>query len=243
MANIDGDLRQLWRDATRSTLPFNERGFIPFQFSSRMTQVNASQFGGLVPANPVSTMINEVYSWFEMWNNPQKLSLSRALIQKMQHTAGSIVTFHYRPDVMKMQASGAVGWLAINPQRDKDTRSLGFGDPFRAKSFSDVWDKNRIQADPAKRHSPRVFLKRLRTIAEEPMYFVDLNGIEHYNIKYIKIYTKQYPDGMICEGYYTKFDVPEEGEDAQTINYSFEAASLSGLSFCEFVWKTDKNPN
>ena len=54
------------------------------------------------------------------------------------------------------------------------------------------------------------------------MYFLNFNIIEHYNTKYIKIYTKQYPDGMICEGYYTKFDVPEEGEDAQTINYSFE---------------------
>ena len=120
MATIDGDLRQLWRNATRSTLPFNDRGFIPFQFSSRMTQLNASQFGGLIPANPVSTLINEAYSWFEMWINPQKLSISRALIQKMQHTAGSVVTFHYRPDVLKMQASGAVGWLAINHQRDKD---------------------------------------------------------------------------------------------------------------------------
>ena len=54
MADIPGDLRQLWRDATDSTLPFNERGFIPFQFSSRMTQVNVSQLGGLVPANPIS---------------------------------------------------------------------------------------------------------------------------------------------------------------------------------------------
>ena len=222
MANIPGDLQQLWKDATRSTLPFNDRGFVPFQFSSKMTQVNVSEFGGLVPSNPLSTMVNEAYAWFEMWINPQKISLSRALIQKLLHTAGSVVTFHYRPDVMKMQVSGAVGWLAINPQRDKDTRSLGFGNLTKAKQFSDVWDKNRVSPDPAKRNSPRIFLKRIRDIAEEAMYFIDLTGFEHYNTKYIKIYTKQYPEGMICEGYFTKFDVPEEGEDSQTINYNFD---------------------
>ena len=36
------------------------------------------------------------------------------------------------------------------------------------------------------------------------------------------IYTKQYPDGVVCEGYYTAFNVPETGEDAQTVDYSFD---------------------
>jgi len=185
---------------------FNDRGFTPFQFSSRMTQTNVSQFGGLIPENPISDLINERSAWYEMWINPQKISLNRDFLQKKQHTAGSIVTYHYRADATKMKVSGVCGWIAINPQKDKDERSL--------------FSKNVFNI--AKRHSPRIFLERLRNIAEENMYFVDLNGIEHYNTKYIRIFTKQYPDGMICEGYYTSFNIPEEGEDAQTITYDFD---------------------
>jgi hypothetical protein len=54
------------------------------------------------------------------------------------------------------------------------------------------------------------------------MYYIDKNGIEHYNTKYIKIFTKQYPDGLICEGYFTSFNVPEASDDAQTVSYNFE---------------------
>lgn len=70
-------------------------------------------------------------------------------------------------------------------------------------------------------NSARQFLERLRGIADEPMYYVDLFGVEHYNTKYIKIYTKQYPKGVICEGYYTGFNIPEGKDDKQTIDYNF----------------------
>jgi len=58
-------------------------------------------------------------------------------------------------------------------------------------------------------------------MAEEPMYYMDLNGIEHYNIKYIKIFTKQFPYGVICEGFYKSFVIAESKDDYQTIPYSF----------------------
>ena len=35
------------------------------------------------------------------------------------------------------------------------------------------------------------------------------------------MFTKQYPSGVILEGYYTDFSIPESSEDAQTISYSF----------------------
>ena len=54
------------------------------------------------------------------------------------------------------------------------------------------------------------------------MYYIDSNGIEHYNTKYIKIFTKQYPDGVICEGYFTSFNIPESKDDPQSIAYDFE---------------------
>lgn len=186
---------------------FNARGFTPFKFSSRKTQVNSSQLGGLIPNNPVSDLLNESMSWYEMWINPSKVNLSRQFQQQKQHTAGSIVTYHFRPDTWEMSVSGFCGWIAILP----------FEQPQGLLTTS----PKKIFADPAKNNSPRVFLNRLRDIAQEAMYFVDLNGVEHYNTKYIKIYTKQFPNGMICEGYYKNFNIPEDSEDAQTIAYDF----------------------
>ena len=223
--NITGDLNSLYKNATSTVRAdaFNSRGFTPFQFSSRMTQVNTSQMGGLVPQTLITNLVNERYAWYEMWVNPTKVEISRDFLHKKENTAGSIVTFHYRPDVYMMKVSGMCGWIAINPQKDKDTRSLGFVNPADIKKAGTIWSANRIRLDPASRNSPRIFLERLRNMAEEPMYYVDFNGIEHYNIKYIKIFTKQYPDGVVCEGYYTNFVVPEDADsDAQTISYSFD---------------------
>lgn len=217
------DLDRLYREAT-STVRYKEftaRGFTPFQFSSRMTQVNASQYGGLVPDNPISNLKNETSAWFEMWINPEKVVITREYLQKRQHTAGAIVTYHYRPEVYKMRVEGVCGWIAINPQKESQAKSIGFSGDMALKYYNMVTSKSK-NINPPQNGSPRVFLERIKRIAEEPMYYVDLDGIEHYNRKFIKIYTKQYPDGVICEGYFTSFEVPESGEDPQTINYSFE---------------------
>jgi len=222
--DIPGDINRLYKEASSTVRSdaFSSRGFTPFQFSSRMTQVNTSQLGGLVPKNILTNLTNERYSWYEMWINPEKVTITREFLHKKENTAGSIVTFHYRPDTYKMKVSGVCGWIALNPQTDKDTRSLGFVNPADVSRAKTIWSADRVRLDPATRNSPRIFLERLRNIAEESMYFIDLKGVEHYNIKYIKIFTKQYPDGVVCEGYYTMFEIPEAGEDAQTINYSFD---------------------
>jgi len=197
------------------------RGFLPFHFSSRKMQQDVTSLGGLM-VSPITNLINSSMTWYEMFINPQKVNIKQQMIQKKQHTARSIVTYHFRPDTYTMTVSGVVGWI-LNPEYpfkdEKEQNPFGFRRP--VKEWYDLIDKNTFRTDPAKDNSPRVFLKRLRTMAEEPMYFVDLDGIEHYNVKYIKIFTKQYPDGMICEGYYTDFNVPEDGEDPQTISYDF----------------------
>jgi len=187
--------------------PLPSRGFTPFQFSSRKIQVQTTQLGGLIPDNPISSLLNEATTWYEMWINPEKVNLSRPYQNKKQHTAGSIVTYHYRPDTLQLSVSGVVGWIALNPQES---------DPSIFNLASQISTRN------SQKNSPRVFMKRIREVADDPMYFIGTDGVEHYNTKYIKIYTKQYPGGVICEGYYTKFDVPESGDDPQTINYSFE---------------------
>lgn len=214
---------------------FNDRGFIPFQFSSKLTQAKASMGGikGLLPglgslgasvANLSSKagkfLGQEQATWYEMWINPQKVSLKQPFQQKRQHTAGSIVTFHYRPDVQTMSVGGVCGWIARNPQSEKEQSAIiKYKNPKKWKSVNDALG---VPSNTQRKNSPRIFLQRLREMAQEPMYYIDTEGIEHYNIKYIKIFTKQYPKGVLCEGYYTSFEVPEEGEDVQTINYSFE---------------------
>jgi len=187
--------------------PLPPRGFTPFQFSSRKIQVQTTQLGGLIPDNPISSLLNEATTWYEMWINPEKVNISRAYQNKKQHTAGSIVTYHYRPDTLQLSVSGVVGWIALNPQESE---------------ISIFNLASQVSTRNSQKNSPRVFMKRIREVADDPMYFIGTDGVEHYNTKYIKIYTKQYPGGVICEGYYTKFDVPESGDDPQTINYSFE---------------------
>jgi hypothetical protein len=217
------DLDKLYKNATES-VPYKEinaRGFTPFQFSSRMTQVNSSQMGGLIPDNPISNLQNESTSWYEMWINPEKVTITRDYIQKRQHTAAAIITYHYRPEVYKMRVEGVCGWIAINPQSESQTKTIGFSGTNSLKYYNMVAAK-KIPVNPPQSGSPRVFLGRIRALAEEPMYYVDQDGLEHYNTKFIKIYTKQYPDGMICEGYFTKFEIPESGEDPQTVSYSFD---------------------
>lgn len=204
-----------------NAVKLNERGFTPFQFSSRKTQINTTQLGGLIPNNPISGLLNESMSWYEMWINPEKININRGYIVKKTQTAGAVVSYHYRPDVETMTVSGVIGWIGVGPQ-EEEANAMGFKSPDSAKEFYKVWSYDKFKKDPAKNNSPMIFLKRLKGIADEPMYFVGTDGVEHYNTKYIKIYTKQFPTGIVCEGYFTKFTVPESGEDVQTINYDFE---------------------
>lgn len=240
MADITGNLQSAYRNALASTRyeQFNSRGFIPFQFSSRRHQMDVSSSRGIpgVKIPNISglssggsgsglSINNDKQAWYEMWINPQKIELSREFIYKKEHTAGAIVSYHYRPEMIKMSVSGVCGWIAINPQKEKENSPLGFSGANSADKLAKIFPSNQtIQslANISNNNSPRIFLKRLRTLAEEPMYYVDSDGIEHFNPKYIKIYTKQYPDGVVCEGYYTSFKVPEDGEDPQTVQYSFE---------------------
>ena len=194
------------------------KGFTPFQFTSRKTQMNTTQLGGIISDNPISSLLNESKSWYEMWINPEKVIIKRPYQQKATHTAGAIVTYHYRPDTLKLSVTGCVGWIAINPQEEKTNLVA----TFLGSSTTNI-----------SQNSPRVFLSRLRNIADEPMYFIGLDGVEHYNTKFIKIYTKQYPNGVVCEGYFTSFNIPEDGNDVQTVNYDFEFTieSLKPMSF------------
>jgi hypothetical protein len=229
-------------------------GLTPFQFSSNMLQSNTSlsKFTKTSQSFPGKSLLEDTFqtlaSWYEMWVNPTKVSIQDRYIQNRMHTAGSIVTFHYRQDVKVMVVSGFIGWVQI--QSDLDGLQNGLfnllkGDTSQIKrSMSSAYSsftnpQNRRQSNRRVtsslsrtlprvgmhgnklNNSPRRFLQRLKDLADQPMYYYDSTGLEHYNVKYIKMYTKQFPTGVICEGYFTDFTVPETSDDSQTIQYDF----------------------
>ena len=221
----------------------------PFQFSSNKLQYTNSVGTGMQPSGNTSNTgllgdaAQTVMSWHEMWVNPSQVKTTTPYIQSTQHTAGSIVTFHYRPDLTQLSVSGFVGWVAI--QSDIEAMQSGMfgllrGDTAGLKnsvtgatdsitSGLKLQNNQRTGDDLTKgsrinklNNSPRKFIKRLKDLADEPMYYLDSDGREHYNIKYIKMFTKQFPNGIICEGFFKVFEVPESADDAQTIQYQFE---------------------
>lgn len=213
-------------------------GFTPFQFSSRklQEQTTSGLLGGISFGGTIANFFQTAFAWYEMWINPEKVSITTEYIQKAQQTAGSIVTYHYRQNNPTLSVSGACGWVMIESRSeemsigDSYTRATGFKAPGASESSTRynryLVDRganlrNRGASDNTD-NSPRKFLERLKNMADESMYFLDATGVEHYNTKFIKIYTKQFPQGVICEGYYTRFTIPEGSDDVQTINYEFE---------------------
>jgi hypothetical protein len=234
----------------------------PFQFSSNLLQNQGSigkfakPFGNIVSGGIAGDTYQTAASWYEMWINPTRIQIEDRYIQNRTHTAGSIVTFHYRQDVKTLTCDGSVGWVQIQSDSDSvqsNTFNLLRGDTRGFKQSLDQTygsfktgvnnevNQRRVQLQINKwnpsqpfaqklaagshgnklNNSPRKFLQRLKDLADQPPYYTDDQGLEHYNVKYIKMYTKQFPTGVICEGYFTDFSVPESAEDAQTVQYSF----------------------
>lgn len=235
-------------------------GLTPFLFSSNMLQQQtlqgtSSDLTSLITKGLLSETTQTISSWYEMWINPSSITINDRYIQNRQHTAGSIVTFHYRQDVKILSVAGAVGWVQIvSPAQNSeigefnifkgDTSGIkrglrdkygtyqtdGVTDVSKLKAQLNTWNPSNSQGIRLKsgRHgninnnSPRLFLQRLKDLADQPSYYYDIYGQEHYNVKYIKMYTKQFPTGAIAEGYFTTFQVPETSDDSQTVHYNFE---------------------
>ena len=217
-------------------------GLTPFQFSSSKIQyeTNQSLFGATGFVNSLTGgLVDNALSWYEMWINPDKVTISSRYLQKQQQTVASIVTFHYRQENPVLKASGMCGWVRI--QSDKEimqnnivndlmsSKLPGSKNSATRQSAKNLYKD--LTANPLTRlsgsgnsldNSPRVFLKRLKDLADDPPYFIDKDGIEHINVKMLKIFTKQFPTGALCEGFFTNFEIPESVDDGETIPYSFE---------------------
>lgn len=211
-------------------------GYSPFQFSSRHMMEQSSIVSALAPGNMLTDAFHSIASWYEMWINPETLKIQTNYSQVKQHTAGGIIIYHFRKDLEVMEASGKCGWVRITSIL-QDLQSGVFDDIVSgfqkgstknaAKSFgSGLVQSFKINSQDGSsnrlNNSPRLFLSRLKALADDSPYYVDKQGMEHYNSKYIKMYTKQYPSGIIANGYFNNFAVPESSDDAQTIAYSFQ---------------------
>ena len=203
---------------------------------------------GGVLGSITTDILSQLLAWYEMWVNPEKIDMKYQYVQATKQTAGALITFHYHRQNINMSVSGQSGWIlnptaGINSQyKDAATKYLQDGNIGKSIATSVRGTMKQVGIPGASPHvgnfsqgapigaarskdrynnSARIFLQRIRDIANEPMYYVDIYGVEHYNTKYIKIYTKQFPKGVICEGYFTDFSIPESKDDCETIAYSF----------------------
>ena len=225
-------------------------GLTPFQFSSHKLQNAASISSATDPLkkNLISDTYQSLVAWYEMWINPQSLTIRSPYLQQTEHTVGAIVTHHFRKDLAVIDVKGVAGWIAIQSEMDKlqqDATEILRNPLHPVRAFKSTKSKMKSSFKQAKssfkdeinpfngsksrnsgksstlNNSPRKFLERLRDLADEPTYYYDKEGREHYNAKFIKMYTKQYPNGIICEGFFKEFVIPESEEDVQTIPYNF----------------------
>ncbi len=213
-------------------------GFTPFQFSSNKLQYETTFTVGN-KCGVLWDLFTASVSWYDMWINPETINITQSYLNNTTHTANGIVTNHYRPELGIMSVSGKIGWVAIKSllEEAKDATLASILNPEQAlansnKVFSKFGDRmsQHTATNPAAvtgktsniNNSPRIFLERLRDLANQPMYYMDNQGIEHYNVKYIKAFTKQFPDGVIFEGFFKTFIIPESAQDAQTVSYNFD---------------------
>jgi len=218
-------------------------GLTPFQFSSGKRQYEVLL--GLKPTNTAAGIladsITDLIGWYEMWINPSTMNKQSKFKQTQQHTAGAIVNFFYRPEYTVMSCQGKVGWLRIHSVLEeaqsnaisnllKGDLSLTDSQSGKSAITSAKEELNKVSTTPWNmksshsnrfNNSPLQFLKRLQGMALDPMYYIDNEGVEHYNPKYIKCFTQEYPDGVIYRGYFDNFVVDENVENGETIAYSF----------------------
>lgn len=210
-------------------------GLTPFQFSSGKRQYDVTSLYKTVTPSILSDSAADLLAWYEMWINPSIVKKDTTYKQNRQHTAGSIVTYFYRPDITVLSASGKCGWVRIKSMIEELkadtmagilTRDMS-GTKEDLKEMQDSLSSMKLPWNMTSGHSnrfnnsPLEFLKRLKNLANEPMYYIDADGVEHFNPKYIKVFTKEYPDGVIYQGYFDHFTVDENVDYGETIAYEF----------------------
>jgi hypothetical protein len=198
--------------------------------------------------------LNETGRWFQMYINPTELAFTNTPMQSVTHTKGAVATTHWRNDLVKITAKGASGWILKESMVQSITQDLihdviNGGDAVKTlKKYGQTilnvpQSSFNLSGFNNANTTARSFLKSLTDIALEDMYFTDNDGIEYYNQKKILVYTKQFPLGLIINGYFTNFVVPETAQDGQVINYSFnftsetEDDSQQGASFLKNALK------
>jgi len=170
-------------------------------------------------------------NWYAMWINPESLDYPWQYVNNIVMTAKGFAVYHWRPRLITISVSGQSGWI-LRPsmleelvgdlyQHAKKEEWKKFG-PRISQFGSDLFDRLVLGGQLTDYDlSPRKFIENLRRIVEEDMFMEDDEGIEFYNVKYLHIFTKQFPEGKVLKGFATDFRVSERATDPQSIPYSF----------------------
>lgn len=175
-------------------------------------------------------------NWYSMYINPERLDFPwEHVFQKTMTAKGWTVT-HWRPQLITLSLAGQSGWVLapslleelagdlFSDLRKKKVAEWGGSSFWRRleKHGQDLFEMMKSgQSETDYDLNPRKFIKRLSGMMEEDMYQEDSNGKEYYNKKYIHAYTKLFPEGVIFEGFCSRFSVNEAAGDVQSIPYSF----------------------
>lgn len=219
-----------------------------------ITAVGAGVTGGFGYLLKQLSNVADKSLYQEMYLNPDQIKISYRIPTNKKEMVGGVSAQHYRAEIPEITMSGIVGWIreesrldsALNNAAKAFTSGENIGDAlkqpfkdieFRAKSLADIKrfrEKTRNIAN-----SPRKFMDNLQKMALSPQYYVPLVGdrLEAYNTKKIIIFTKQYPNGKALEGYFTSFNVEENGNDPETIryNFSFVVYNMSNIGLSERI--------
>lgn len=190
----------------------------------------------------------------EMYLNPDQIKITYKIPNNKREMVGGASVHHFRAELPEISMSGIVGWIreesrldsALNNAAKAFTSGDNIGDAlkqpfkdidFRARSLADI-KKFREQTRNIS-NSPRKFMDNLQKMALSPQYYVPVIGdrLEAYNTKKIIIFTKQFPNGKLLEGYFNSFSVDENGNDPETLRYNFNfvAYNMTNIGLSERI--------
>lgn len=173
----------------------------------------------------------------EMYVNPDNFDTDITIPVSKVETVGGVVIHPWRPELPEITMSGVVGWIRDESILNSAVNNaiggfLGGGTQEAVDGFTSAFSGfggplNSLGAlqrfrEEARRlvNSPRKFLQSLKDLVLSPMYYrAPGSPVEQYNTKRLVAFTKQFPDGISLEGYFTKFSIRESGKDPETLRY------------------------
>jgi len=136
----------------------------------------------------------------------------------------------------KVQGSAALSGIETAQKKMEESKFFEFSGSNKAKkqtNFTSV--KAREAGSQLIFTGSTVFYRRLQRIALEEKFFFDTSkGYRRYNKKYLKIFTKNHPQGLTLGGFFDSFEIAEDAMDVIAIPYTCSFVVQEGLNHDDF---------